>query len=182
MDRLETALARAERTGHGVAVLFSDIDHFKLVNDSLGHAVGDAVLQQLAARYRASARSVDTVARFGGDEFVVVCEDVEGIEHAIEIAQRLDAAVEEPMLVDRDQRIVTVSTGVALGRAGASPTGLLRDADAAMNLAKERRAGRASRCSATSCGATRCADSTSTRHCGWRRGGASCTSPTSRSW
>jgi diguanylate cyclase (GGDEF)-like protein/PAS domain S-box-containing protein len=138
MDRLETALARAERTGHGVAVLFSDIDHFKLVNDSLGHAVGDAVLQQLAARYRASARSVDTVARFGGDEFVVVCEDVEGIEHAIEIAQRLDAAVEEPMLVDRDQRIVTVSTGVALGRAGASPTGLLRDADAAMNLAKEK--------------------------------------------
>jgi diguanylate cyclase (GGDEF)-like protein len=138
MDRLEHAIARVERTGRRVAVLFYDVDHFKLVNDSLGHAVGDAVLQQLAGRFRVLARSADTVARFGGDEFVVVCEDVDGVEHALEIAERLNASLEEPMLVDRDQRVVTVSTGIAIGAAGDDPEALLRDADAAMNLAKER--------------------------------------------
>jgi diguanylate cyclase (GGDEF)-like protein/PAS domain S-box-containing protein len=137
-DRLELAVARAERSGLPFAVLFYDVDHFKLVNDSLGHPAGDAVLQELAARFREGARDADTVVRFGGDEFVIVCEGLEGIDEAVDIAQRLVALVEVPLLVDRAERIVTVSAGVALGHAGDDPSSLLRDADAAMNLAKDR--------------------------------------------
>jgi diguanylate cyclase (GGDEF)-like protein/PAS domain S-box-containing protein len=138
MDRLDLALARAERSGRRVAVLFYDVDHFKLVNDSLGHHVGDAVLQQLAERFREGARAADTVVRFGGDEFVVVCEDLDQVEDALEIAERLTAAMKEPLLIDRSTRIVTVSAGVAISEPGDTPSSLLRDADAAMNLAKEK--------------------------------------------
>jgi len=137
-DRLDLAMKRAARHGSQVAVLFFDIDHFKLVNDSLGHPAGDSVLRALATRFRAAARETDLVVRFGGDEFVVVCEDVNGIDDAFQIAERFSALLEEPLTIDRAERIVTVSAGVAISHQGSTHASLLRDADAAMNLAKER--------------------------------------------
>jgi diguanylate cyclase (GGDEF)-like protein/PAS domain S-box-containing protein len=137
-DRLELALARAERNGSRVGVLFFDVDHFKLINDSLGHPAGDVVLQELAGRFRGSARESDTVVRFGGDEFVIVCEELTDIAEARDVADRLTARVEEPFLIDQGERIVTVSAGVAISHAGDTPSSLLSDADAAMNVAKER--------------------------------------------
>jgi diguanylate cyclase (GGDEF)-like protein/PAS domain S-box-containing protein len=137
-DRLQLALARADRNGTRVGVLFFDVDHFKLVNDSLGHPAGDRVLQELAGRFRAGARESDTVVRFGGDEFVIVCEDLTEISEAREVADRLTARVEEPFPIDEGERIVTVSAGVAISRSGDTPSSLLSDADAAMNVAKER--------------------------------------------
>ena len=137
-DRLEHALARAHRNGTLVGVVFFDVDHFKLVNDSLGHQAGDRVLQELASRFRMGARDSDTVVRFGGDEFVLVCEDLDGIDEVIEVAERLTALIEEPQDIDRAERVVTVSSGVAISHDGSTASSLLSDADAAMNLAKER--------------------------------------------
>ena len=137
-ERLEAAMERADRQGSQVGVLFFDVDHFKLVNDSLGHPAGDSVLRELAERFRAAARDSDTVVRFGGDEFVVVCEGISGIEEASAIAERFAALIEEPLEIDRAERIVTVSAGVAISHPGSTQASLLRDADAAMNLAKER--------------------------------------------
>lgn len=137
MDRLGVALTRAERTGRPVALLFSDVDHFKLVNDSLGHHVGDAVLQQVANRLRSGARSRDTVVRFGGDEFVIVCEDVDDEHAALELTERLVRTLDHPVVVEQDQRVVTISVGVAVSRTGDTPASLVRDADIAMNRAKE---------------------------------------------
>jgi len=137
-DRLELALARAERSGSRVGVLFFDVDHFKLINDSLGHPAGDLVLQELAGRFRTGARESDTVVRFGGDEFVIVCEELADIHEAGEVAHRLTTRIEEPFLIDHGERIVTVSAGVAISHAGDTPASLLSDADAAMNVAKER--------------------------------------------
>ena len=138
-ERLDRALATAARTGARVGVLFFDVDHFKVVNDSLGHPAGDLVLGELAERFRRGAREGDTLARFGGDEFVVVCEDLRDIDEALEIAHRFTALIDDtPLLVDRTERIVTVSAGVAVSEPGVSAANLLRDADAAMNLAKER--------------------------------------------
>src|SRR5262249_5170831 len=113
-DRLELALARAERNDSRVGVLFFDVDHFKLINDSLGHPAGDLVLQELAGRFRRGARESDTVVRFGGDEFVIVCEELSDINEARDVADRLTGLVEEPFLVDKGERIVTVSGGVAI--------------------------------------------------------------------
>ena len=122
-----------------MGVLFFDVDHFKLVNDSLGHPAGDLVLRELAQRLSRAVREGDTLARFGGDEFVVVCEDLADIDEALEIARRFAALIDDtPLLVDRTERIVTVSAGVAVSEPGESASTLLRDADAAMNLAKER--------------------------------------------
>jgi diguanylate cyclase (GGDEF)-like protein/PAS domain S-box-containing protein len=138
-ERLDHALESAARKGTRVGVLFFDVDHFKLVNDSLGHPAGDLVLGELAERLRRGVRDGDTLARFGGDEFVVVCEDLADIDEALEIAQRFSSLIDEsPLLVDRIERIVTVSGGVAVSQPGGSASSLLRDADAAMNLAKER--------------------------------------------
>ncbi len=138
-ERLDQALESAARRGTRVGVLFFDIDHFKLVNDSLGHPSGDLVLAELAQRLGRAVREGDTLARFGGDEFVVVCEDVADIDEAMEIARRFAALIDDtPLLVGRTERIVTVSAGVAISEAGENASTLLRDADAAMNLAKER--------------------------------------------
>jgi len=139
LDRLERALEDAQATGTQVAVLVCDLDRFKVINDGFGHAAGDTVLCLVAERLRTHVRPGDTVGRFGGDEFVVVCPDVGDLDAVTEMAERLSAAVSEPMQVLSTDLAATVSIGIALG-ASSGPevaAGLLRDADAAMYRAKD---------------------------------------------
>ncbi len=138
VDRLEHALRRTRRQpGRQVAVLFMDLDEFKVVNDSLGHEVGDQLLVAVAARLRGSLRPEDTLARFGGDEFVVLIEDVQSPEDPVRVAERILEALSEPFLLHGRELFVTVSVGVALGGTRWKRSeDLLRDADTAMYEAK----------------------------------------------
>jgi diguanylate cyclase (GGDEF)-like protein/excisionase family DNA binding protein len=137
-DRIDHALARRERTGAGLAVLFLDLDSFKLVNDGLGHAAGDAVLRSVAERLRGCTRTTDTVARLGGDEFGILLEDVHAESEAALAAERVVAALSAPLLLDGRTVRARASIGVALdaGEPEISSIELLRDADTAMYLAK----------------------------------------------
>jgi diguanylate cyclase (GGDEF)-like protein/PAS domain S-box-containing protein len=137
VDRLSLSLARADRLDSHVAVLFLDLDRFKLVNDGLGHVVGDQLLVEVADRLSASIRASDTVARFGGDEFVIVREDVGGASEAVEFAERVVGVLHEPISLSGRELFATASVGIALGGAGSSAEQLLRDADAAMYRAKD---------------------------------------------
>ena len=139
MDRLAHALARTERRPQHVAVLFLDIDRFKVINDSLGHHVGDHVLQELARRLADCVRPEDTVARLGGDEFAILLEDLDDVEGATAVAERVAQGLETPFEVEGREIVVTMSAGVALNtRRPISPDELLRDADMAMYRAKSK--------------------------------------------
>ncbi|HKH18368.1 MAG TPA: diguanylate cyclase, partial [Solirubrobacteraceae bacterium] len=143
LDRLEGALARRRRDGRAVAVLLADLDQFKLVNDSLGHAAGDELLVALAPRLHDAVRPSDTVARLGGDEFLVVCEQLDGAHEAIRVAERVAQAISQPIVLATGEHFITASIGIAVAQnADALPEDLLRDADAAMYRAKERGRGR----------------------------------------
>ncbi len=137
LDHLLLALARSRRRPSNVGVLFVDLDRFKVVNDTLGHQAGDAVLMATGERLRAALRPPDTVGRLGGDEFVVVCEDVGGEADAVTVAERLAASLKAPIHVaGRDVRI-RASIGVALSASdGTDPAVLLAEADGAMFWAK----------------------------------------------
>jgi diguanylate cyclase (GGDEF)-like protein/PAS domain S-box-containing protein len=138
LDRLTVSLARAERFKTAVAVLFLDLDHFKVVNDSLGHAMGDQLLIAAADRLKEALRQGgDTVARFGGDEFVILCEDLTSEDDARSIADRVNELLAEPFLLGEHEVYVAASTGIAFTEGAAEATDLLRDADAAMYQAKE---------------------------------------------
>ena len=137
LDRIEVALARSARHGRTVAVLFLDLDRFKLINDSRGHAAGDVVLRAVAERLRAAVRPSDTVGRLGGDEFVVVCEDA-AVWEATLLGERLIRTLEEPFQVEGGEVFVTVSVGIAIAEETVSADELLRDADVAMYQAKQR--------------------------------------------
>jgi diguanylate cyclase (GGDEF)-like protein/PAS domain S-box-containing protein len=141
-DRLTQALARLGRQTTPVAVLFVDVDNFKVINESLGHDQGDRILITMAERLSVAVRPGDTVARFGGDEFIILCEGVASEAEAINIAERVGALAGAPLTLDGRDHLVTVSTGIAL-TAGhdAQSADLLRDAGAAMYEAKA--AGRA---------------------------------------
>jgi diguanylate cyclase (GGDEF)-like protein len=136
-DRIEQALARNTRQRGRVAVLFLDVDLFKVVNDGLGHAAGDALLIELSRRLSHVVRPGDTLARFGGDEFVLVCEDVPD-DQVLGIAERVAEAVRAPWEIDGRPTNVTASIGIALAPFDVSVDAetLLRDADAAMYEAK----------------------------------------------
>ncbi len=139
IDRLDGALARARRHNRRVAVLFLDLDHFKVVNDSLGHGLGDRLLIAISERLALALRPGDTVARFGGDEFVVLCEDVLDQGDAIAVAERIDRAVGGRFVVDDTEVFVGVSIGIACpDDVDVDPETLIRDADAAMYRAKDR--------------------------------------------
>ena len=139
LDRLRHAFARASRMkDKPFAVLFFDIDRFKTVNDSLGHLVGDKLLMAIADRVRSICRPSDTVCRFGGDEFVIVAEDVESVRDATSIAERLHQEFQVPFQLNDSEAYATVSTGIAMWHPGYDkPENLLRDADNAMYRAKD---------------------------------------------
>ena len=143
LDRLALALARLRRHQTGIAVLFIDLDNFKVVNDSLGHGAGDRLLVELGGRLREAIRPSDTIARFGGDEFVVLCEDIDEARDAVAVGERVVAAASLPFTLDGREMFVSASVGVALTvDCESTPETLLRDADAAMYRAKERGRGR----------------------------------------
>jgi diguanylate cyclase (GGDEF)-like protein/PAS domain S-box-containing protein len=138
LERLGHWLERAGRGESTAGVLFVDVDHFKVVNDALGHELGDQLLCVVARRLRAALRPSDTVARVGGDEFVVLCEDIDSEHEALAVAKRLSDALEDPLKLAGRAHRVTASIGVATWKSGATADELMRDADAAMYRAKER--------------------------------------------
>ena len=141
-DHLQMALARSERRPTGVGVLFVDLDGFKAINDTMGHQAGDDVLVAVANRLRAALRPPDTVGRLGGDEFIVICEDIGGEADAVKVAERLTTALAIPVRVAGRDIAISASIGVAVSPSHTTdPAALLAEADGAMFWAK--RPGRA---------------------------------------
>jgi diguanylate cyclase (GGDEF)-like protein len=137
LDRLQHSLSVAARRETPIAVLFLDLDQFKLVNDSLGHAAGDEVLAAVAPRIEQALRPGDTVARFGGDEFAVLAEDIRNEHGATRIAERIAEALARPFILREREHFVSASIGISIGTGGEDPEGLIRDADSALYRAKE---------------------------------------------
>lgn len=135
MDRLGHALAVKERSGHGCAVLFMDLDGFKKINDTFGHSAGDELLCEVARRLTSTARSSDTIARLGGDEFALLCEDVD-LEIAIRVAERIGEQLRRPVELQGADVSARGSIGIALAEGNLSAEDILRDADAAMYAVK----------------------------------------------
>jgi diguanylate cyclase (GGDEF)-like protein/PAS domain S-box-containing protein len=140
-DRVSHALRRRARQHRGVVVLFVDLDDFKAINDSLGHAAGDRVLQEVGERLRTTVRPGDTVARLGGDEFAFLLEDVPDPRDADEVAERVAAALATPLAIGGVEVALRASVGIALAEDGDAAADLLRDADTAMYTAKARGGG-----------------------------------------
>src|SRR3954470_11869091 len=138
LDRLELSLRRARRQAEGFccAVLFLDLDRFKVVNDSLGHLVGDRLLMAVARRLEAALRPGDTVARIGGDEFTLLLEDITDVRGASIVAERLQETLVAPFEVDNRELYVSASIGIAMVEPGRAPDDVVRDADVAMYRAK----------------------------------------------
>ena len=137
-DRLGIALAQAQRNQIKAGITMLDLDHFKGVNDTLGHDVGDLLLKAAAERLRAALRKGDTVARFGGDEFVLILPDLEVIEDAIQVVQKIVDSFRKPFLIDTHQLVVTTSIGIAIYPNDGTDEGiLLKNADIAMYQAKQ---------------------------------------------
>jgi diguanylate cyclase (GGDEF)-like protein/PAS domain S-box-containing protein len=138
MERLARQIEQARSAGKSLALLFVDLDHFKRVNDSLGHLIGDQLLQTVAARISASLRAGDVVARFGGDEFIVLLDDASR-DDVGQVAHKLLRAIELPVEAEGRDLSVTPSVGIAMfPHDGATPTELIKNADTAMYIAKSR--------------------------------------------
>ena len=135
-ERLRLAAARSRRTGGRLAVLYLDIDRFKHVNDTLGHEAGDLLLKDFASRLRAVTRATDTVARFGGDEFVVLLEDVKDRQNALRVAEKIMLEGRRLVMIDGRGCVATASIGIAFAENGAGDEALLRRADRALYDAK----------------------------------------------
>jgi diguanylate cyclase (GGDEF)-like protein len=137
METLEHAVVQAQRHGRPLAVMFIDLDRFKLVNDTLGHEAGDTLLKEVARRLKLRLRKGDTVARLGGDEFVMLLEDITSTRDTLLVAQKLISDIAAPYSVAGEQVTVTASIGVSrYPEDGADSATLLRHADAAMYRAK----------------------------------------------
>ncbi|MEO7742807.1 MAG: EAL domain-containing protein, partial [Usitatibacter sp.] len=138
-DRLDFIIGTARRHGKQAALLFIDLDNFKVINDSLGHDAGDTLLKVIAERIPRVLRSVDVVSRHGGDEFLVVLPDLDSGENAVPVAEKLLATIAEPQEIEGQIISVSPSIGISVfPRDGRSPRELIKNADAAMYLAKER--------------------------------------------
>jgi diguanylate cyclase (GGDEF)-like protein len=135
-DMLERALVSGAEGGHRIAVLFIDLDRFKMVNDSRGHLAGDQLLLQVAHRIENTMHADDTVARFGGDEFVVVCPDAQSLDRVEALAEGLHASLEGSFTVDGEPEHVACSIGIAISADDSTPDSLVSDADVAMYRAK----------------------------------------------
>ncbi|WP_084191053.1 putative bifunctional diguanylate cyclase/phosphodiesterase [Methylomarinum vadi] len=137
-DRLEHAISKAKRTNCMVAVLFMDLDRFKQINDSLGHAAGDELLCGVAQQIEASVREGDTVARLGGDEFVVVLEDIQDLSHVTSVAQKIINHLAHPLTIENQEITANLSIGIAVyPRDGPDVETLLKHADTAMYQTKK---------------------------------------------
>lgn len=137
-DRLEHAVARSMRHGGTLAVLFIDLDHFKQANDTHGHGFGDELLVRVVERLVSATRPEDTLARFGGDEFVLLCEDLESPDDAVVVAHRVLQSLEEPLVVQGTELRQSASLGLAVSDGPTDTTTLLAEADGALFLAKDR--------------------------------------------
>jgi diguanylate cyclase (GGDEF)-like protein len=138
LDRLQHALSVAARRETSISVLFIDLDQFKLVNDSLGHAAGDELLAAVAPRIEQALRPGDTVARFGGDEFAVLAEDIGNERGATRVAERIAEALARPFILREGEHFVSASVGISIGGGTEVPESLIRDADSALYRAKDR--------------------------------------------
>lgn len=137
-DRLNQALAHAVRHGEGLAVLFLDLDHFKIINDTLGHSVGDWLLKEVSERLRKSVREVDTVARLGGDEFILLLPGIKNSEDAARVAEKILEVIDQPLHYNENELYITTSIGISLCPGdGMDSETLVRSADNAMYRAKE---------------------------------------------
>jgi diguanylate cyclase (GGDEF)-like protein/PAS domain S-box-containing protein len=137
-DRLQVAIANAHRHGHPLAIMFLDLDLFKRINDSLGHGVGDQVLVETAGRISHCIREGDTVARLGGDEFTILLPELDHLEDAAKLAERVIGHVKQPFMVDDHELYVTTSIGIAVyPEDGATVEALIKNADTAMYRAKD---------------------------------------------
>ena len=139
LERLSNAIARTKRQkDYGFALFFIDVDDFKLVNDSLGHALGDQMLWEVGRRLQANFRETDTVARFGGDEFAVLYDDIRSVNDVLRIAQRIMEHASEPYTINNQEFVLSLSIGVTLSSTGYEfAEDVLRDADIAMYKSKE---------------------------------------------
>lgn len=138
-DRLRLTLQQAQRQNHAVALLFLDLDRFKMINDTLGHHMGDRLLQAVAHRLHGCVRDGDSVARMGGDEFTIVVPEVASVQATAEVAQRVISALSPPFVIDGHELVVTASIGISLyPNDGGDVETLLKQADIAMYRAKER--------------------------------------------
>ena len=142
IDRLDQALARTQRSESQVAVIFIDLDRFKVINDAKGHNVGDRLLAEVGDRLRTAVRLGDTVARLGGDEFVLVVEGVNNRDHAMTASARIAWALDAPFAIEGAELFLSASQGVAIAEPGESAHDVLARADAAMYEAKDGGRGR----------------------------------------
>jgi diguanylate cyclase (GGDEF)-like protein len=138
-DRMQHALHVSRRGARELALLFVDLDGFKLVNDRMGHRAGDEVLVAVAERLSELLREADTVARIGGDEFIVLCEDIDSVQRPVEIARRIIAELKRPFSLSSGSAVsISASVGIAHANGTDGPDDLLVRADAAMYAAKQR--------------------------------------------
>ncbi len=136
-DRLQQAVRAAKREGHALALMITDLDRFKEINDTLGHHYGDLLLQQVAVRVRAALRDSDTVARLGGDEFAVLLPAIQHDDQAVQAAMKISKAMEAPFILENQHFHVGISIGIAMyPKDGEEPTHLMRRADVAMYVSK----------------------------------------------
>jgi diguanylate cyclase (GGDEF)-like protein len=137
-DRMRVAIAQATRYSHRLALLFVDLDRFKLVNDSLGHEIGDKLLKVVAERMRSSVRDADTISRVGGDEFIVLLGQVDTPEDAARVARKIITALSQPYKIEEHELALTASVGISIYPDSAKEArSLMRNADASMYSAKE---------------------------------------------